>query len=262
MSSYDEKKVVKENSNAVDIDITKLFKACLEKWWCFIIAMLSLGIIFYCNAKLTTVPLYSSSVKIYVSNIANSDDLQKVTTSDLSASSELVNLYSVILHTNNTLSKVKELADVDYSVGQLNGMLSAAAVEETQVFSVRVTCASPEDAQKIASTIGDVLPNDLKSIIKGVDAIVVEDATKPGGPINMTFTRKALIGAVLGFALVAGLIFIKVIFDNIIRSESDIEAITNAPILALIPDLAENSSHKKRYKSYGNYYKQTYNKGY
>ncbi len=255
MNSYEGKSLVKENSNAVDIDITKLFKACLEKWWCFVIAMFCLGVIFYCDAKLTE-PLYSSSVKIYVSNIANSDDLQKVTSSDISASAELVNLYSVILHTNNTLSKVKDISGVDYSVEQLNGMLSTAAVDETQVFSVKVTSRSPEDAQKIATTIGEVLPGDLKNIIKGVDAMVVEDATTPGEPVNLSFTRKAVIGAALGFILVAGLVFVKVIFDTTIRSENDVEGITNAPILAAIPDLVENSGRQKSYKSYGKYYRQ------
>ncbi len=256
MSSYERKSLVKEKSNAVDIDIVKLFKACLEKWWCFVIAMFCLGIIFYCNAKLTTEPLYSSSVKIYVSNIANSDDLQKITSSDISASAALVNLYSVILHTNNTLSKVKEVSGVDYSIEQLNEMLSTAAVDETQVFSVKVTSKSPEDAKKIATTIGEVLPGDLKNIIKGVDAMVVEDATTPGGPINLSFTRKAVIGAAIGFILVAGLVFVKVIFDTTIRSENDVEGITDAPILAVIPDLAENSGRQKSYKSYGKYYRQ------
>ncbi len=238
-----------ENVNTLEIDIGKLLLACLKKWWCFVIAMVLCGAIVYASTILFVSPTYQATVKIYVNNkdIVSSSS---VTTSDITASAKLVELYSVILNTRDTLDRIIQQNNLNYTTGQLKDMLATSGVNDTQVFSVTVTTTSPGESLAIAQTVGEILPEEIKEIISGADAKVIEHAVLPTQRSGPNYVRNAILGALIGFVITAIAIAVMTILDTTVESEQDIRDITDVPILVHIPDLKANVSNQKKYQAY------------
>ena len=102
---------------------------------------------------------------MYVNN--TQDASKPISNSELSAAQSLVDTYVVILNSRTTLDQVRAAARVTYTDRELQKMIQAQAVNSTEVFEVTVTSEDPQEAQKIANTIAQVLPSRISSVVEG-----------------------------------------------------------------------------------------------
>lgn len=253
MSDTTGRAAVASRRNVETIDLMRLFFACLKRWWAILLATIVGGACAFGYTYQFVTPLYESTVMIYVNNQDLSIGNISISASDLTASASLVDVYEVILMTKDTLDVVIEEAGLDYYYTEVEAMLTTSAVNDTQVFQVTVTNPSPTEAQLIASTIGDVLPDVIASIVESADARIVEHAIIPTTKSSPSYSRNTMMGALLGFVIAVGIIVLLEMMDTTIRRESDFSAITNLPVLAYIPDFSDGSE-KKSYGKYGSYY--------
>ncbi len=244
---------MKNNDEVIEIDLWKLILACVSKWWLIAIVTLVFGIAAFVCSKVLITPTYQSTVKIYVNNSDMNIGNISISTSDLTASAKLVDLYEVILNTKDTLDVVIKEAGLNYSYGQVMGMLSTSAVNDTQVFRVTVTNTSPEEAQLIADTIGKVLPDVIADIIDSADARIVENAIVPTQKVAPSNSRNAMMGAMVGFVLVVGILVVIELLDNTIKNEDDLLDVIDIPVLTYIPDFYNDGKKRNTYNR--NYYK-------
>ena len=74
----------------------------------------------------------------------------------------------------------------------------------------------------------------------------------PSAPTSPDVTRNTALGALAGLAISAGIIVLRTIMNDTIRSEDDIEKYLGIPTLAVIPDrkdyISDRSSKKKKKK--------------
>ncbi len=84
----------------------------------------------------------------------------------------------------------------------------------------------------------------LKNIGRS-NKVIVQEATRPGGPFAPSLKRFALAGLVLGFFLVAGLIFVLEITDRKIHTAEILERVTGLPNLATIALVQPEGKVKK-----------------
>lgn len=66
-------------------------------------------------------------------------------------------------------------------------------------------------------------------------AVVIQSAALPGAPVEPTPLRTTLLAAVVGLLLGLGSAFFIDYLDDKVRSEDDLERITDHPVLALVP---------------------------
>ena len=256
----DEKKIMNNNtvtannSGELEIDLSRLIGALLNKVWLILVVAVVFAMLAFGYTKLFVTPLYQSTAKFYVNNSSFSSlsdaALSSITSADISASRGLVKTYIVILNTRETLNDVIDYAGVDRSYGAVRGMISASAVDNTEIFQVVVTSPDPAEAEKIANAIAYILPNRIRDIIDGTSAKVVESAVVAGGPSSPNYTRNALLGFAIGFILVAALVIVRELLDITVRSEEDITSSCHHPILAAVPDM-EAQSKGGYYYGYG-----------
>lgn len=232
-----------------EIDLLKLFYALLKKWVVILFttilgAAIALAYTIYC-----VTPMYKSTIAIYVNNSSISLGSTKVsvTTGDLSASQGLVDTYIVILKTRNTLNEVIKDSGVQRSVGELSSMISAAAINGTQIFNVTVQSPNPSEAQSIAKSIGNVLPNKINSIIDYCSARIVDDPIVPTNPSSPSVQRNTMMGAMAGFAIACAIIVIRELLDDEIKTEEDLVNAFGFPVLASIPNLVVKSGAADSY---------------
>ena len=128
------------NFSSNEISLLHIAEIFLKKWY-LIVAALILGAFAAFGYTYKFIPKqYTADVRLYVNNtsISIGNVSAKIDSGDLSAAHSLVDTYCVILKSRVTLEKVIEKADLDYTAGQLNNMISASAVNGTEVFSVNV----------------------------------------------------------------------------------------------------------------------------
>ncbi len=243
--------MLKKNAdNSYEIDLIALFKALWKRIWIIIVSAIVVGAAFFAYSKARITPKYSASTMLYVNNGGTIDvKSYKISASDLSTAQSLVSTYLVILTSRTCLNEVIAEAGLNYSYEALVSMISASAVDETEIFRVTVTSTSAEEAKLIANTIADVLPEKISDIVDGSSVRVVDYAVTNNTRISPNYSRYAIIGAVVGAVVSVILIIIVQLADDIIHNDEYItETYPDLPLLATIPDL---TTHNKNAYSYG-----------
>ena len=252
-------KSIKNNKEQYVIDIAHIFKSLWHRAWAILLITVLVGGIVLTATMFMVTPKYSSSIMVYVNNSSiELGELAQVTSSSLLAAQELVRSYIVILNTRTTLEQVIHETGVDYNYKQLQGMLSATSVDDTEIFRVTVTSTDPYEAAKIADEIGDVLTERTQHIIEGTKVRIVDNAVVNTAKVSPSITKNTMIGLVLGFIGACAVFVVFALLDDTIRDEEYILQAYDLPILAKIPDLHIDEGGKKY--SYYNSYKSKSNK--
>lgn len=234
----DEKEIQK--SEVAGIGLQRLLQAIWQKVWLVVLTSVLGAELAFAGTYFLITPEYEAAAKFYVNNSSISVGSASVSLSsgDLTTSRNLVDSYIVILNTRESLNDVIDYAGVDRTYAEVKKMLSAEAVNETEIFQVTVTSTDPQEAEAIANAIAYILPKRISSIIEGTSAKVVEAAVVPSAPSSPSYTTNTLIGFLLGFVLTVAIIALREIFDITIRTEEDVTQICKHPVLAAIPDMA------------------------
>lgn len=248
---------VDRDSELVKIDFQKLLTAIKTNLWKIILVTVLFGALAFAYSNFMLTPLYQASASFYVNNSIKTENSNNssISNGDIVTSAKLVDSYMVILKTRDTLSSVIEYAGLDMSTGQLAGMISASAVDETEIFKVNVTSADPVLAEKIATAIAHVAPERISSIIEGSSAKVVDFPVVPSSPYFPNHNKNITTGLLIGLALSLIIVILVEIFDVTIKNEDDLTEVSEYPVLAMIPDLNKPSKRKYyRKSSYSKYH--------
>ncbi len=232
------------------IDILHILRALWYRMWIIIVSAILAGIAGFSVASFTIEPQYSSSILLYVNNnsVSLGSTSVKLSASDIAASQSLVKTYIELLKNRTTMERIIEKANVDYTYGQLYGMVEAGSSNETEIMKVTVTTTDPYVASNIANTIAEVLPIRISEIIEGASMEVVDSAIPITQKVSPSITKYTAMGMFWGVFISVAIIAVFAIFDDTIHDEEYIIQTYNYPILAKIPDLS--SSNSKGYAYY------------
>lgn len=232
----------------IEIDLARLFGALWKKAWAIILAALLVGAAAFGYTKFMVTPIYKARTLIYVNNSVSLGDAKvSLSSGDLSVAKSLVDTYIVILNSRTTLDEVAQRADVDYSYEQLKNMISCASVNSTEIFYVEVTNPDPKEAELIANTIAQVLPEKIASVVEGCSARIVDYAIEPVRPAAPNVAKNTIMGMLLGMVLSCGIIVLLVFKDDKIHNTDYLVQNYDIPVLAVIPELSANRpSHGSR----------------
>ena len=242
-----------EKNDELEIDVQRLMGALLNKAWLIGLVAVVCAVVTLLGTLFFVTPKYQATAMFYVNNnsLSLGDASFSISSGDISASRGLVKSYIVILNTRESLNAVIDYADVDLTYGQLRGMISAQAVDSTEIFEVVVTSTDPKEAQEIADAIAYVLPKRISSIVEGTSAKVVDSAVRPAKPSSPNYTTNTLLGFAMGLLLSAALVLLREFLDITIRTEADISRSCTYPILASVPDMEAQSKGGGYYYGYG-----------
>lgn len=228
-----------QTDNEIEIDLIKMAKAIWKKAWLVVGSSIIGAVLALLFTALFITPQYRSSVMFYVNNSSMSlgDAALSITSSDISASRGLVQSYIIILKSRETLMDVIDYADIDRTYPEVSNMLSADAVNKTEIFQVTVSSEDPKEAEKIANAVAYILPKRISSIIEGTSAKIVDSAIVAARPSSPSYTKNVTIGFLAGFMLSVGSILLWMLVDITIRTEEDITQNCKYPILSSVPDM-------------------------
>lgn len=238
-----------------EIDLLKLLQALWKKIWVIVGATILGGILLFVYTYFFVTPMYQTTALLYVNNNSVNIGSTKVniSSSDIYASNSLVETYSVILKSRNTLLEAISEGQIPYTYEDLVKKVSGSAEGDTPVFKITVIDKDPDMAAHIANTIVDVITDKIFDIVEGSSVKVVDLAVSPKQAYSPNYLKNTAIGMLIGFVLACGVIILRSLMDSTIREEDFLlEKYKNIPILSSIPDLSEESSGG--YYGYGKSY--------
>ena len=242
-----------------ELDVRRLVSLlCRKAWLIGLTAVICAVLTFLVSFYLIT-PKYESSTMFYVNNnsgISVGDITASISSGDITTRKSLVDSYIIILESRETLLDVMDYAGVSMDVDDLREMISAEAVNNTEIFRVTVNSPDPEEAERIANAVGQILPKRINTIVEGTSAKIVESAIVATEPSSPSYTGNTLLGFLVGFVLCISVIVLYELFDVTIRSEEDVQICCPHPVLSAVPDMTaqskggyyyrENDRHRKR----------------
>ena len=205
-------------------------------------------------------PQYKTSALLYVNNSSVNIGNTKVniTSSDIYASNSLVETFSVILKSRNTLEDAISEGQLNYTYEQLVNKVSGSSEGETAVFKITTVDSDPATAAHITNTIVEVITEKISDIVEGSSVKVVDYAVPPTRAFSPSYLKNTAIGMLLGFVIACGIIILRSLMDSTIREEDFLlDKYKDIPVLASVPDLAADA-----HGGYGYGYSRGYSQAY
>ncbi|QNL94984.1 polysaccharide biosynthesis tyrosine autokinase [Aeromicrobium senzhongii] len=213
-------------------------------------AILLLGIVGamvgYLHAS-NTPPTYRATSRVLLTT-----DLGGSATDIVQGSNFIQNIvasYVLLANSEMVLKPVIERLDLDVTPKQLAGSVSASSPLNTVVIDVAVTSGDPEEARQIAAGVTRELAAAVSEVSpankKGAPVIrltTVGPPATPGAPIAPSRRNEVILGALVGLALGLGYALLRRFFGASIRDASDVEEITELPVLGEIVESGRGSS--------------------
>ena len=122
-----------------------------------------------------------------------------------------------------------------YSYEQLKKMVSVKNSSDTRMLDITVSSPSPVEAASIANEYAAVAQKYISDLMATNEPNIVSRALAPANPVSPHKAQSVIIGFILGFLLGAGVVTIRFLADDRIKTADDIRnylALTN---LAAIP---------------------------
>lgn len=240
---------MRKKEDYMEVDLAKLMRALWRKAWAIILAAVIFGSAAFAYTRYLVTPLYKARTLMYVNNSSISVGSTKVNISqgDLTAAQSLVDTYIIILKTRTTLNEVIEQSGVPYTCNQLENMISASSVNSTEIFYIEVTSPDPKEAELLANTIGQVLPDKISSVVDGSSVRIVDYAVEPAHQASPSLTKNVTLGVLLGVILACGVIVIMQLRDDLIHDSDYLLQTYDIPVLAVIPELMASGKDRSGY---------------
>ena len=210
--------MAQKERDMIEIDLLKLVLILWRKAWAIILAAIIMGGVAFGVTYNFIAPKYQASIKVYVNN-TNQSSTTTLTQSDLNVAKQLVDTYIVTLKSRTTLNQIITEAGLEYDSDELNEMITAAAINSTEVFEVTVTSEDAKEAALIANTVADILPNRITEIVENSSVRIVDYAIINENPVSPSYVKNVAIGALAGIVIAVALIFLQ-LFLTLIRIQN------------------------------------------
>lgn len=152
-------------------------------------------------------------------------------------SMKLASLYAVIAKSDIVLQAVIDDLNVNMTYEQLKNSVSVTTVDDTQVVELSMTSTDPDYARLVITTFIECANKTINEQVKSSSVMYLNTAavSNNGYPVSPNVKKNTMYGALLGFALSAGIFILKEYLNNKIKTEKEITAILGVPMLGSIP---------------------------
>lgn len=219
------------------IGIADIIDMMIRRWWIWAVCAVVFSVSAFVYTQIFVDPLYRTDGTLYVN--AQRTQNTDISQGQLNSSQELVKTYKEILSRRTFLSQVAEDLDGRYSTGELKGMISYGAVNETQILQITVTGKVPQDVYDICHSVLVHAPDELIRVINAGSVKILDDGQIPRSPVSPNVKQNSLIAFLLGIAVGAGIILLLELFDTRIKTREDIASKFPEPLLGEIPEFIQ-----------------------
>ncbi len=135
---------------------------------------------------------------------------------------------------------------IDATPAEVAGRVGASVATGSVILKVTATGPTPEESRVLADAVITATAEEANAIETAADpsaepivSIVPIESALPGGKIAPNPNRNMLIGLVVGLVVAYALVFVRRQLDTRLRTVSDVEELTAASVLGVVPQTKE-----------------------
>lgn len=196
----------KERVDLIEVDLLDMCKYILSKWGVILIGMVVFAGAGFGYAKVKSVTEYSSKMEVYVTLPKTSN---KVRSND--SASEMAYDYVKLVKTDLVVNKIAKESKV--SKDDIKEAISAEVIDGTRLIEIKVNSDNKKKVEKISKEVLPVLQNVVQTTLERNKLVVANQPSKIEAEQNVSVKKYAVVGAVGGFVVVAGISFILYLVD-------------------------------------------------
>lgn len=215
-----------------EIDLMEIFFELRKHMVIICLAAVLGGLLAFCATKFFMTPVYTAENSMLV--ITKETTLASL--ADLQMGSQLTNDYKVLATSRPVLESVIKKLDLNMSYGGLKGSISIDNPSNTRILVLQVTHESPELALKIVRAVTSEASAYIGDMVEVVPPKIIDEGVLPISPTSPNVKKNTAMGILLGILLSCGIVALKVILDDTIKSDEDIEKRLGLSTLSVVPD--------------------------
>ncbi len=236
----DNKQNYVQREDVTEIDLLELVRVLWSKIWLIIlVSVLGIGM----AAGVTMLfmkPVYKSTSTMYV--------LTKTTSitslADVQMGTQLTQDYMVVITSRPVLEAVIENLGLDMSYEELKGSITVNNPTNTRFLEITVSNHDAFLAKKIVDEVADVSAERMAEVMETQEPNIMDYGQIPDHPSEPSLIKNSVIGALIGFVVICGILTILYILNDSIKTTDDIEKYLGIETLGLIP-LADGTSKRR-----------------
>ncbi|MDY4021062.1 MULTISPECIES: Wzz/FepE/Etk N-terminal domain-containing protein [Staphylococcus] len=215
------------------VDFTKIWEIIKKNWKLLVLLPIVFLLISLIYTFLIASPKYEATTQVLVNEKEKSDNMQA---QQVQSNIQLVNTYTEIVKSPRILDEVSK-EHKEYSVSQLNKMVSVNTKAQTQILYLSVKAGSKNKSEQLTNDVAKVFKKQIPVImnVDNVSILSVADGTSTRVSPNITINIVASLVFGLIFAII--IIIFKELFDKRIRTEEDVKRELDIPVLGSIQKL-------------------------
>lgn len=185
-------------------------------------------------SRFVMVPQYEASALMIVNT--RQDATANVTSDQINSATKLVSTYSIIIKSDTVLQQVISNLGLTLTYDQLKERVTVSAVDDTQVMQITVRSDNPEWARQVCEQITTISPDVILESVEAGSVKLISQAAVTPEPVSPNVMKNTAIAAVLGLVVSIGIVVLRELLDNKIKSEDDIRKYLDLPVVGVIPD--------------------------
>jgi len=240
------------------------YLAIMRKRWVSMLLVAALVVAVAMAATLLATPTYQAKSQVFVSVSTGGNTADLLQGSNFTQNR--VKSYSDMVTSPRVLTPVIEQLGLKATPDQLATSITSDSPLDTVLINITVTSTSPRMASDVANAAADSLGTQVTALEKPtgsqpspVRISTLRTATVPTAPATPKPARNIGLGLVLGLLLGFGLALLRETLDTRVRSEADVERVTDASVIARIgydddatrhPLIVQSNPHSHRSEAF------------
>lgn len=186
-------------------------------------------------------PTYQSSTQILVNQTHTQENYNY---DQVKTNLEFINTYTGIIKSPIILEQVIDELDLNQTYEELSDQISVNTEENSQIISISIEDKNYALSVKIANTIASVFQKEIVEIMNVDNVKVLAPAVEKNNiePIKPVHTVNIITALIAGLLASVGVAFLRVYFDNSIKTTRDVEEELGYPVLGVISTIQPKSS--------------------
>lgn len=225
-----------ESKLGSEVSVIDIINMMLTFWWFIIIFAILVGGATYTYFKISSVPEYKSTAKVYVNTEAQQTSTD-VNANALTGAANLLPTYIDVLQSKEFLTQVSDDLDNRYEISDIESMLKLEGITDTNIISITVTNEDAHVAYLVCSSVVNNAPTEISRVFGGGSTKLTEYPEEADEPEKLHTTRNAAIGLAIGAVIAMLIIFLVNLFDTRVKSKDELIAKYGLPIIGEIPSL-------------------------
>ncbi len=235
----------KQETDVIEIDLLEILQLLWGRMWMIVSVGLFAVLVCFGISRFVLTPVYESTTKIY---ILNKTESTSVTYSDVQLGTQLTKDYAELIGSRYVLEEVIQEQGLAVDYEDLLGKVTVETPTDTRIVSITVEDTDPVAAMNIANCIREAASRHIQNVMDIEAVNVVETANMPTEKAGPSCLKWTFIGGLIGSFLICGIILVRYMMDDTIKSSEDVEKYLGLSTLALIPATEDETQPKKKNK--------------